>query len=348
MAHGTLTHLIDASTAGQVTLDFPDNRLMIELCGEFDKNLAKVEQQLAVQIIRRGNQIEIFGEPEARTIAGKVLEALYNRLENGKSVEFGDVDRELRMTSAPELAKLSDDQLEMFSGGNVEIKTRRKSVEPRTDAQKAYVHSLMNNELAFGIGPAGTGKTYLAVAVAVTKFISGEVDRIILSRPAVEAGEKLGYLPGDMKDKVDPYMQPLYDALNDFLPGKTLAKLIEEKRIEIAPLAFMRGRTLANAFVVLDEAQNATAMQMKMFLTRLGEGSRMVITGDRSQVDLPRGVVSGLTEAERLLKSVSGISFNYFTAKDVVRHPLVAAIIEAYDEDGRKAMIKRFEKRDAE
>jgi phosphate starvation-inducible PhoH-like protein len=348
VAHGTLTHLIDASTAGQVTLDFPDNRLMIELCGEFDKNLAKVEQQLAVQIIRRGNQIEIFGELEARTIAGKVLEALYNRLENGKSVEFGDVDRELRMTSAPELAKLADDQLEMFSGGNVEIKTRRKSVEPRTDAQKAYVHSLMNNELAFGIGPAGTGKTYLAVAVAVTKFISGEVDRIILSRPAVEAGEKLGYLPGDMKDKVDPYMQPLYDALNDFLPGKTLAKLIEEKRIEIAPLAFMRGRTLANAFVVLDEAQNATAMQMKMFLTRLGEGSRMVITGDRSQVDLPRGVVSGLTEAERLLKSVSGISFNYFTAKDVVRHPLVAAIIEAYDEDGRKAMIKRFEKRDAE
>jgi phosphate starvation-inducible PhoH-like protein len=348
VAHGTLTHLIDASTAGQVTLDFPDNRLMIELCGEFDKNLAKVEQQLAVQIIRRGNQIEIFGEPEARTIAGKVLEALYNRLENGKSVEFGDVDRELRMTSVPELAKLADDQLEMFSGGNVEIKTRRKSVEPRTDAQKAYVHSLMNNELAFGIGPAGTGKTYLAVAVAVTKFISGEVDRIILSRPAVEAGEKLGYLPGDMKDKVDPYMQPLYDALNDFLPGKTLAKLIEEKRIEIAPLAFMRGRTLANAFVVLDEAQNATAMQMKMFLTRLGEGSRMVITGDRSQVDLPRGVVSGLTEAERLLKSVSGISFNYFTAKDVVRHPLVAAIIEAYDEDGRKAMIKRFEKRDAE
>jgi phosphate starvation-inducible PhoH-like protein len=348
VAHGTLTHLIDASTAGQVTLDFPDNRLMIELCGEFDKNLAKVEQQLAVQIIRRGNQIEIFGEPEARTIAGKVLEALYNRLENGKSVEFGDLDRELRMASAPELAKLADDQLEMFSGGNVEIKTRRKSVEPRTDAQKAYVHSLMNNELAFGIGPAGTGKTYLAVAVAVTKFISGEVDRIILSRPAVEAGEKLGYLPGDMKDKVDPYMQPLYDALNDFLPGKTLAKLIEEKRIEIAPLAFMRGRTLANAFVVLDEAQNATAMQMKMFLTRLGEGSRMVITGDRSQVDLPRGVVSGLTEAERLLKSVSGISFNYFTAKDVVRHPLVAAIIEAYDEDGRKAMIKRFEKRDAE
>ncbi|MGB0299524.1 MAG: PhoH family protein, partial [Paracoccaceae bacterium] len=301
---------------------------------EFDKNLAKIEQQLDVQIIRRGNQLDIFGPNEAASEAHGVLSNLYERLENGKSVEFADIDRALRMN--PE----NDNQLEMFSKSSVEIKTRKKPVEPRTDAQKAYVHSLMENELAFGIGPAGTGKTYLAVAVAVSKFISGDVDRIILSRPAVEAGEKLGYLPGDMKDKVDPYMQPLYDALNDFLPGKQLAKLIEEKRIEIAPLAFMRGRTLANAFVVLDEAQNATSMQMKMFLTRLGEGSRMVITGDRSQVDLPRGVVSGLSDAERLLKGIKGVGFNYFTSKDVVRHPLVAAIIEAYDEDSKRALIK--------
>jgi phosphate starvation-inducible PhoH-like protein len=307
---------------------------MIELCGEFDKNLAKIEQQLDVQIIRRGNQLDIFGPDEAATEAQGVLSNLYERLENGKSVEFADIDRALRMN--PE----NDNQLEMFSKSSVEIKTRKKPVEPRTDAQKAYVNSLMENELAFGIGPAGTGKTYLAVAVAVSKFISGDVDRIILSRPAVEAGEKLGYLPGDMKDKVDPYMQPLYDALNDFLPGKQLAKLIEEKRIEIAPLAFMRGRTLANAFVVLDEAQNATSMQMKMFLTRLGEGSRMVITGDRSQVDLPRGVVSGLSDAERLLKGIKGVGFNYFTSKDVVRHPLVAAIIEAYDDDSKRALIK--------
>ena len=307
---------------------------MIELCGEFDKNLAKIEQQLDVQIIRRGNQLDIFGPDEAATEAQGVLSNLYERLENGKSVEFADIDRALRMN--PE----NDNQLEMFSKSSVEIKTRKKPVEPRTDAQKAYVNSLMENELAFGIGPAGTGKTYLAVAVAVSKFISGDVDRIILSRPAVEAGEKLGYLPGDMKDKVDPYMQPLYDALNDFLPGKQLAKLIEEKRIEIAPLAFMRGRTLANAFVVLDEAQNATSMQMKMFLTRLGEGSRMVITGDRSQVDLPRGVVSGLSDAERLLKGIKGVGFNYFTSKDVVRHPLVAAIIEAYDEESKRALIK--------
>ena len=334
MAQGTLSEPQEPTSAGQTALEFPDNRLMIELCGEFDKNLAKIEQQLDVQIIRRGNQLDIFGPNEAATEAQGVLSNLYERLENGKSVEFADIDRALRMN--PE----NDNQLEMFSKSSVEIKTRKKPVEPRTEAQKAYVNSLMENELAFGIGPAGTGKTYLAVAVAVSKFISGDVDRIILSRPAVEAGEKLGYLPGDMKDKVDPYMQPLYDALNDFLPGKQLAKLIEEKRIEIAPLAFMRGRTLANAFVVLDEAQNATSMQMKMFLTRLGEGSRMVITGDRSQVDLPRGVVSGLSDAERLLKGIKGVGFNYFTSKDVVRHPLVAAIIEAYDEDSKRALIK--------
>ncbi len=334
MAHGTVSEPQEPTNAGQTALVFPDNRLMIELCGEFDKNLVKIEQQLDVQIIRRGNQLDIFGPNEAASEAHGVLSNLYERLENGKSVEFADIDRALRMN--PE----NDNQLEMFSKSSVEIKTRKKPVEPRTDAQKAYVHSLMENELAFGIGPAGTGKTYLAVAVAVSKFISGDVDRIILSRPAVEAGEKLGYLPGDMKDKVDPYMQPLYDALNDFLPGKQLAKLIEEKRIEIAPLAFMRGRTLANAFVVLDEAQNATSMQMKMFLTRLGEGSRMVITGDRSQVDLPRGVVSGLSDAERLLKGIKGVGFNYFTSKDVVRHPLVAAIIEAYDDDSKRALIK--------
>ena len=334
MAQGTLSEPQEPTSAGQTALEFPDNRLMIELCGEFDKNLAKIEQQLDVQIIRRGNQLDIFGPNEAASEAHGILSNLYERLENGKSVEFADIDRALRMN--PE----NDNQLEMFSKSSVEIKTRKKPVEPRTDAQKAYVHSLMENELAFGIGPAGTGKTYLAVAVAVSKFISGDVDRIILSRPAVEAGEKLGYLPGDMKDKVDPYMQPLYDALNDFLPGKQLAKLIEEKRIEIAPLAFMRGRTLANAFVVLDEAQNATSMQMKMFLTRLGEGSRMVITGDRSQVDLPRGVVSGLSDAERLLKGIKGVGFNYFTSKDVVRHPLVAAIIEAYDDDSKRALIK--------
>jgi len=342
LATGVLTPPSPSETLGESLVEFPDNRLLIDLCGEYDRNLAEIEQKLSVQILRRGNQLAIHGEDAARKEAVEVLEALYNRLETGKSVEHGDIDREIRMGGSEEgTGARAGDQLEMFKGGPVEIKTRKKLVEPRTDAQKAYVLSLFNHELAFGIGPAGTGKTYLAVAVGVSMFIEGHVDRIILSRPAVEAGEKLGYLPGDMKDKVDPYMQPLYDALNDFLPGKQLAKLIEEKRIEIAPLAFMRGRTLANAFVVLDEAQNATTMQMKMFLTRLGEGSRMVITGDRSQVDLPRGVPSGLRDAERLLKGISNISFNYFTADDVVRHPLVAAIIKAYDADAMKAMAEK-------
>ena len=327
----------EGGTAAEVVIEFPDNRLLIDLCGEFDRNLADIEQRMAVQIVRRGNQLVLIGEAEAQAATAELLQTLYTRLEQGRSVEAADIDREVRMgPSELETGSQAGDQLEMPVGNRVEIKTRKKLVEPRTDAQKAYVLSLFENELAFGIGPAGTGKTYLAVAVGVSKFIAGEVDRIVLSRPAVEAGEKLGYLPGDMKDKVDPYMQPLYDALNDFLPGKQLAKLIEEKKIEIAPLAFMRGRTLARAFVVLDEAQNATSMQMKMFLTRLGEGSRMVITGDRTQIDLPRGVASGLADAERLLKTIPKISFNYFTSKDVVRHPLVAAIIEAYEADAER------------
>ena len=326
--------LTDALPLKEVRIEFPDNRLLIDLCGQYDKNLAAIEQKLSVQILRRGNLLAVMGEEAAIEEARQVLESLYDRLEAGREVESGDIDREIRMGSSERAAPIQPgDQLEMFRGGHVEIKTRRKTIEPRTEAQKAYVQNLFKHELCFGIGPAGTGKTYLAVAAGVSMFITGQVDRIILSRPAVEAGEKLGYLPGDMKEKVDPYMQPLYDALSDCLPGKQVAKLIEGKRIEIAPLAFMRGRTLANAFVVLDEAQNATSMQMKMFLTRLGEGSRMVITGDRTQVDLPRGVQSGLSDAERLLTSIPAVSFNYFTSKDVVRHPLVAKIIEAYEAD---------------
>ena len=330
----TSSEIITPTADTSKLLEFPDNRLLIDLCGAYDANLAKIEKGLEVQIIRRGNHLSVLGDEDATARAVTVLEQLYSRLEGGRTVEPADIDSLLRMgDSAVGTGVRAGDQLEMPILGGVEIQTRKKRVEPRTAAQKAYVESLFDNELAFGIGPAGTGKTYLAVAVGVSMFIGGHVDKIILSRPAVEAGEKLGYLPGDMKDKVDPYMQPLYDALNDFLPGKQLAKLLEDKRIEIAPLAFMRGRTLSNAFVVLDEAQNATSMQMKMFLTRLGQGSRMVITGDRTQIDLPRGVPSGLQDAERLLKSIPKISFNYFTSKDVVRHPLVAAIIEAYEAD---------------
>jgi len=318
----------------EVVLEFPDNRLLIDLCGPYDGHLTAIESALDIQIVRRGNVLALLGDEDAQARAAEVLNALYLRLEAGKGVEPADVDRELRMGRFQEDAGTgADDQLEMPVGNRIEIKTRKKLVEPRTDAQKAYVQALFDKELAFGIGPAGTGKTYLAVAVGVSMFIQGHVDKIILCRPAVEAGERLGFLPGTQEEKVDPYMQPLYDALNDFLPGKQLARLKDEKTIEIAPLAFMRGRTLSRAFVVLDEAQNATTMQMKMFLTRLGEGSRMVITGDRTQIDLPRGVPSGLADAERLLQTVPRISFNYFTSRDVVRHPLVAAIIEAYEAD---------------
>ena len=335
MAISALTPPTMSDDVQETRLEFPDNRLLIDLFGEFNRNLVQIEEALGVQIVHQGNQLALFGEAGSVAKAAEVLQALYTRLEAGRDLTPGDIAAEIRMGgTTQDVGGSPADQMELFQGGRVEIMTRKKLVEPRTEAQKAYVRALFKNELAFGIGPAGTGKTYLAVAVGVNMFIGGHVDKIILSRPAVEAGERLGFLPGDMKDKVDPYMQPLYDALGDFLPGKQVAKLIEEKRIEIAPLAFMRGRTLSNAFVVLDEAQNATTMQMKMFLTRLGEGSRMVITGDRTQVDLPKGVPSGLRDAERLLKGIDKIAFNYFTSKDVVRHPLVAKIIEAYDADG--------------
>jgi phosphate starvation-inducible PhoH-like protein len=313
-------------------LEFADNRLLIDLCGEFDRNLAHIENRLSIQIIRRGNVLDLIGEAASVASAADVLNAMYLRAESGDGISVDDIDGEIRTGGAG--GGGTDGPLEVISGGKVAIKTRKKTISPRTEAQKAYVQALFERELVFGIGPAGTGKTYLAVAVGVNLFLGGHVDRIILSRPAVEAGERLGFLPGDIKDKVDPFMQPLYDALGDFLPGKQVARMIEDRLIEIAPLAFMRGRTLSNAFVVLDEAQNATPMQMKMFLTRLGKGSRMVITGDRSQVDLPRGVTSGLHEAERLLGGIDSIAFNYFTSKDVVRHPLVAKIIEAYEADG--------------
>ena len=313
-------------------LELPDNRLLIDLCGELDRNIVQIESRLGVAIHRRGNHLALHGPAPEREAAEQVLRSLYARLEQGRPVAPGDVEAAIRMAPGPGPALVPRiSQLDMFSAEPLEIRTRRKVVEPRTAAQKAYVRNLFRNELVFGLGPAGTGKTYLAVAAAVAMFIEGHVDKIILSRPAVEAGERLGFLPGDMKEKVDPYMQPLYDALNDFFPPKQVAKLIEERQIEIAPLAFMRGRTLANAYVVLDEAQNATTMQMKMFLTRLGEGSRMAVTGDVTQIDLPRGVTSGLVEAERLLREVPGVGFSRFTAEDVVRHPLVARIIRAYE-----------------
>ena len=303
---------------------FPDNGLLAELCGQFDGNLAYIENSIEAELTHRGNVITVIGDE--KELAFEILDVLYHRLLNGKSVSETEIDATLR-----QIDNLGNSNKNLQKNTpSYEIKTRKKIVEARTEAQKIYIKSFINNEMVFGIGPAGTGKTYVAVAIAASRFIGGHVDKIILSRPAVEAGERLGFLPGDMKDKVDPYMQPLYDALNDFFPIKQLTRLLEDKQIEIAPLAFMRGRTLSNSFVVLDEAQNATAMQMKMFLTRLGEGSQMAITGDITQIDLQRGVLSGLKNAEALLKDVEGISFNYFTSKDVIRHKLVAKIINAY------------------
>ena len=303
---------------------FPDNGLLAELCGQFDGNLAYIENSIEAELTHRGNVITVIGDE--KELGLKILDVLYHRLLNGKSVSETEIDATLR-----QIDNLGNSNKNLQKNTpSYEIKTRKKIVEARTEAQKQYIKSFINNEMVFGIGPAGTGKTYIAVAIAASRFIGGHVDKIILSRPAVEAGERLGFLPGDMKDKVDPYMQPLYDALNDFFPIKQLTRLLEDKQIEIAPLAFMRGRTLSNSFVVLDEAQNATAMQMKMFLTRLGEGSQMAITGDITQIDLQRGVLSGLKNAEALLKDVEGISFNYFTSKDVIRHKLVAKIINAY------------------
>ena len=299
---------------------FPNNGLLAELCGQFDKNLAYIENNIETSLSRRGNIVTASGDE--KELGLEILDVLYKRLNDGKQVSLTEIDSILKNQRK---YKVSGEKFQNFT-----IKTRKKIVEPRTISQSKYIQSFGNSELVFGIGPAGTGKTYIAVAMAASRFIEGHVDRIILSRPAVEAGERLGFLPGDMKDKVDPYMQPLYDALNDFFPIKQLTRLIEDKQIEIAPLAFMRGRTLSNAFVVLDEAQNATSMQMKMFLTRLGEGSQMAITGDITQIDLQMGIQSGLKNAEVLLRNVEGMSFNYFSSQDVIRHKLVSKIIEAY------------------
>ena len=331
MKTNSLKQLKNGKVGSQLTIEFSSNRLLIDLCGEFDRNISQIELALSVDIVRKGNQLFVVGD--AKEEAARVLKGFYLRLEEKKGLDSLDIEAELRNLNSNGLKTLEDNNgTKLIGESGFGIKTRKKLVVPRTQAQKNYVKALFENDLVFGIGPAGTGKTYLAVAAGINMLMAGKVDKIILSRPAVEAGERLGFLPGDMKDKVDPFMQPLYDALNDFVPTKQTSRLIEDKKIEIAPLAFMRGRTLTNAFVVLDEAQNATTMQMKMFLTRLGQGSRMVVTGDRTQIDLPRGTKSGLWEAEELLKKLKDVAFSYFTSKDVVRHSLVAKIIEAYEE----------------
>lgn len=314
---------------------YDDNGLAMQLFGSHHAHLARVEQVLGVTAHARGNEVTFSGESAAVAAACDVLDNLYGRLEKGLPLDQSEVDGALRMAKAPN-GRVED--------VNVTVNTRNRKISPRSPLQAEYLRAIDQAELVFGQGPAGTGKTYLAVAKAVELLVRGDVDRIILSRPAVEAGEQLGFLPGDMREKVDPYLRPLYDALYDMLPAQQVVKRLENGEIEVAPLAFMRGRTLANALVILDEAQNTTAVQMKMFLTRLGENSRMVITGDLSQVDLPRGIRSGLRDAMETLQEVKGVRFITFGTGDVVRHPLVTRIVDAYMEvETRRRAGARYE-----
>jgi phosphate starvation-inducible PhoH-like protein len=324
-----------ASDMAHIVLTFDNNRLASALYGQFDENLARLEQKLGVDVRSRGNQIAIKGAPHAAEQARRALDSLYAILQQGADITPSDVDGAIRMAVAV------DDQLTLPTlerkgkMAAAQIATRKKTIHARSLNQDAYMRALDRSELVFGIGPAGTGKTYLAVAHAAMLLERGMVERIILSRPAVEAGERLGFLPGDMKEKVDPYLRPLYDALYDMMPADKVERALTAGVIEIAPLAFMRGRTLAHAAVILDEAQNTTPMQMKMFLTRLGENSRMIVTGDPTQIDLPPQTKSGLVEALRVLDGVPGAVIVRFNDVDIVRHPLVAEIVRAYDRDAK-------------
>ncbi len=316
---------ISAASGKTLTMQFQDNALLQLLLGDHDRHLARIEQSLGVRLSCRGNRLAIAGEPARVEAAQGALAALYRRLEKREGVGLADVDAAVRLADADGDPRLPLADLPA-------IRTRRGAIGPRSPGQAAYMEMLAGHEMVFGLGPAGTGKTYLAVAQGVAMLLAGRVDRIVLSRPAVEAGERLGFLPGDLKEKVDPYLRPLYDALGDMLPGDQMTRRMSTGEIEVAPLAFMRGRTLAHAFVILDEAQNTTPVQMKMFLTRMGEGTRMVITGDLSQIDLPVGQRSGLRDALETLEGVAGIGVHRFDKRDIVRHPLVARIVDAYEQ----------------
>ena len=318
----------------EITLAFDDNRHASMLFGQYDQNLAKVERRLGVLANAIGNHVTIKGPAEACEQARQVLENLYARVKLGQAIGLGEVDGAIQEGVL---------QGSLFPNAEIgravfeQIGTRRRgAVRARNAAQDHYLRSLKRHELCFAEGPAGTGKTWLAVGYAVSLLEQGTVERLILSRPAVEAGERLGFLPGDMRDKVDPYLRPIFDALNDFMDGRMIERGMQTGMIEVAPLAFMRGRTLTNACILLDEAQNTSAMQMKMFLTRLGEGSRMIVTGDPSQTDLPPGQISGLNEAIGLLRGMEGIGHVRFSESDVVRHDLVQRIVSAYEERTRE------------
>jgi len=317
-----------AKVAPAALLQFDDNNLMSRLYGEHDQHLARLEQQLGVHLAARGNRLAISGPADAVRIAELALNALYDRLRKKLEVGAAEVDAAIRLAQGPADGgnAAADMQAE-----DLTVRTRKRHISPRSPNQATYLRALRSHELVFAVGPAGTGKTYLAVAMAVSLMTEGKVDRIILSRPAVEAGERLGFLPGDLREKVDPYLRPLYDALYDMLPAEQVVSRLANGEIEVAPLAFMRGRTLSNAFVILDEAQNTTPVQMKMFLTRLGENSRMAVTGDLSQVDLPSGQLSGLRDAVDLLADMDTVALVQLTNADVMRHSLVTRIVRAYE-----------------
>lgn len=315
-------------------LEFEDNLLLPSLYGEHNANLARIEHEFGCELSGKGNLLSIEGPAEACNLSRDVLLSLYQRLEEGGEVTIEDVDGAIRlvgMLDSPTLREVNPRDELLLNDDNV-IRTRKTTIRPRSANQSKYIEALRKKDMTFGLGPAGTGKTFLAVAMAVSHLLEGKVERIILSRPAVEAGEKLGFLPGDLKEKVDPYLRPLYDALGQMISMEQTEKRLERGEIEVAPLAFMRGRTLSDAFVILDEAQNTTPMQMKMFLTRFGQNCHMVVCGDPSQVDLPDGSKSGLKDALDTLGKIRDIAFIHFDSSDVVRHKLVGKIVKAYDD----------------
>jgi phosphate starvation-inducible PhoH-like protein len=307
-------------------MQFEDTNIVRELYGQQNENLKEIENLYGIKIHSRGGKLSLEGKSNEVESAYKFLSKIYTLMEKGYSLDPGDLELASRIVNENSI------QLEDVFLDTVCVSTRKKIIAPKSLTQKLYIESIRKHDIVFGVGPAGTGKTYLAMAMAISAFVNKEVNRIILTRPAVEAGEKLGFLPGDLSQKVDPYLRPLLDALYDMMDYDKASRLIDKNAIEVAPLAFMRGRTLNDAFVVLDEAQNTTPMQMKMFLTRLGFNSKAVITGDTTQIDLGKGEKSGLLEAESLVKKIEGISFVYFSKNDVVRHPLVRQIIEAYEQ----------------
>ncbi len=318
-----------AGDKARIEVLFDKPQLLGRLFGEYDQNLIAIESRLGVYISARGNKLVIEGVSEQIARARDVLTGLYNRISQGQEIDTGAVDAVIAMSAEPTLDGII--RQDVSQPPAVMIRTRKKTIVPRSATQIRYMEALARDEIVFALGPAGTGKTYVAVAQAVQMLIQGQVDRLILSRPAVEAGERLGFLPGDMKEKVDPYLRPLYDALYDMLPTEQVERRMASGEIEIAPIAFMRGRTLSDAFIILDEAQNTTPAQMKMFLTRFGQNSRMVVCGDPRQVDLPDIGKSGLADAVGKLEGIPGMSMIRFGAGDVVRHPLVGKIVEAYE-----------------